>query len=115
VITRVLVYLAVGCCALIIGSFGMFAMDQVSGASSQQVQQLASDAGAPSAQSAAVHREAQPRKFIDGAASTLTSPFSAVLSSSDSAWAQESFVTAVGLLVYGFGLGYLARFSRGLA
>lgn len=114
-LARVLVYLAVGCCALIIGSFGMFALDQFSGASTHQVQQLASSAGDPAARSTAAPAPTQPRKFIDGAASTLTSPFSGLFSSSGSAWAQRSVVTVLGLLTYGFGLGYLARFSRGMA
>jgi hypothetical protein len=115
VITKVLVYLAVGCCALITVSFGMFALDQASGASTQQVQQLSSDTADASVQSATAPAKSQPRRFIDGATRALTSPFSALLSSMRSPWAQESVVTVLGLLVYGFGLGYLARFSRGLA
>jgi hypothetical protein len=56
----------------------------------------------------------QPRRFIDGAARTLTRPFRGIVHTS-SAWVLEIVPTLIGLLVWGVGIGYLARFSRGLS
>jgi hypothetical protein len=55
----------------------------------------------------------QPRLFIDNAASALTSPFRSLVQS-DSQWVERGLPTILALLVYGVGIGYLARFSRGL-
>ncbi len=109
------------CCALITISFGLFALSQLSGASKQQVSQLvagtpqsAQGTGQYSPAAPPVHHTAQPRRFIDGAAHALTSPFAAIVPS-DSDWVKHGIPTAVGLIVYGLGLGYLARYSRGLS
>jgi hypothetical protein len=42
----------------------------------------------------------------------LTSPFRSIVQS-DSQWVLHGVPTIFALLVYGVGLGYLARFSRG--
>jgi hypothetical protein len=113
VINRLLTYMSIACCALVIVSFGLFARDQIAGASHHQEAELA--AGLPStaaggSSSAHVHR--QPRRFIDGAASALEAPFKSVVSS-HSEWVEHIFPAILALLVYGMGLGFLARFSRG--
>jgi hypothetical protein len=115
VINRLLVATSVACCALVLASFALFARDQMAGASKHQQNELAS--GAPITSSAPVavhHAQHQPRRFIDGAASTLTSPFRSIVNS-DSQWVLHAVPTAFALLLYGAGLGYLARFSRGLS
>jgi hypothetical protein len=112
VVYRALILCALICCTLVTLSFALFAVDQASSASKQQVAQLAAGS-APSPASAAPPpvKPKQPRKFIDGAAGTLTSPFRSLVDSS-SQWTLEIFSTLVALLVYGFGLGYLARLWR---
>ena len=106
------------CCALITLSFGLFALSQVSGASRAEVSQIV--AGAPPAGQPAVptppraHRPAEPRRTIDAAAHALTSPFDTIVPS-HSAWVTHTVPAVIGLLVYGLGLGYLARYSRGLS
>lgn len=102
---------AVGCSLLALVSFGLFARDQLAGASKHQQNELVATVPAATAR-VKVHRTAQPRRFIDGAAKVLTSPFSSIVQS-DSQWALHAVPTALALLVYGFGLGYLARYSRG--
>jgi predicted PurR-regulated permease PerM len=109
VVYRALVLCALICCTLVSLSFALFAIDQASTATQQQVAQLSSGTTPPPA--AAPAKRGQPRRFIDGAARTLTSPFRSLLSSS-SQWTVEIFSTLVALLVYGLGLGYLARYSR---
>ena len=97
-------------CALIIASFAFFAVDQMSGASQQQA---AETAGTPiPANSASPHKK-QPRRFIDGAARTLTYPFHSLVHSG-SQWADHLFLLVVGLGVYGVGLGYLRRYASGM-
>lgn len=109
---RALVLCALICCTLVTLSFALFAVDEASSASRQQVTQLATgNTTVPATPPAQPAKPAQPRRFIDGAARTLTSPFRSLLSSS-SQWTTEIFSTLVALLVYGLGLGYLARFSR---
>ncbi|MHB8658783.1 MAG: hypothetical protein ACYC91_12665 [Solirubrobacteraceae bacterium] len=109
VIARVLVLASVSCCLLISVSFLLFARDQLAGASAQQQSELAA---AALAASPTTHQKAQPRRFIDGATSALNSPFDSLVNSS-SLWVRHILPTLIGLLVYGAGLGYLARYSRG--
>ena len=114
VINRLLIYTSLVCCALVIASFGLFARDQVAGASKHQQSELA--AGLPptaagAAQASTGHH--QPRRFIDGAASALEAPFRSIVST-HSEWVQHIFQALFALLIYGLGLGFLARFSRGL-
>ncbi len=113
VIHRLIVSTSVVCCMLVAASFAMFARDQLAGASKHQQTEIV--AGSPATPGPSpIHRaRRQPRRFIDGAAADLTSPFRSLIQS-DSAWVVEGVPTVLALLVYGVGLGYLARFSRGL-
>jgi hypothetical protein len=114
VINRLLTYMSIACCGLVIVSFGLFARDQVAGASQHQQSELAAGlpatAAAGSSSSPSHH---QPRRFIDGAANALEAPFKSIVST-HSEWVEHIFPAILALLVYGLGLGYLARFSRGL-
>lgn len=106
---RVLVSVSFVCCALIVASFAFFAVGQVSGASSQQVAEIAGSNPPPKAQThpAPIHR------FVDAAAKDLTYPFRSLVQSS-SEWANQLIFLVLGLAVYGVGLGYLARYASGL-
>jgi hypothetical protein len=100
---------------LVISSFALFAHDQVAGASQHQQTAELPGAAALAPKPVAPHKpHAQPRRFIDGAASTLTSPFHSVIKS-DNTWVDHGIPAVLALAVYGLGLGYLARFSRGFA
>jgi len=103
------------CCGLVVISFGLFALDQVKGASKHQVAEITAGAPArgPTATISGPH-VGQPRRFIDQAARVLTAPFRAVVHSG-SQWAQRGFATLFALALYGVGLGYLARYSQGSA
>ncbi len=102
------------CCALVLCSFALFARDQLAGASEAQQQELVSGPTAGGTPVPTNHQTGQPRRFIDGAAKTLTAPFSSIVSSS-SEWVTRGLPTVFALIVYGVGLGYLARYSRGVA
>jgi hypothetical protein len=113
VINRLLTYMSIACCALVIVSFGLFARDQMAGASEHQQTELAAGLPATAAGGASSsHAHRQPRRFIDGAASALEAPFKSIVST-HSEWVEHLVPAVIALLVYGLGLGYFARFSRG--
>jgi hypothetical protein len=110
VISRVLRLTAFACCALIVASFAMFARDQTAGASEHQQTALVAGAHPTTVSSGPAKPHAQPRRFIDNAAKVLTAPFDAIVQSSN-LWVKHGLPALFAVLVYGFGLGYLARFS----
>ena len=102
VISQALRLLAFVCCLLIVASFAMFARDQMAGAN-------------PSTRGKATSKpHTEPRRFIDNAAKTLTAPFDAIVRSS-SPWVKHGLPALFAVLVYGLGLGYLARYSAARA
>jgi hypothetical protein len=113
VIPRALATLSTVCCVLVLASFALFAHDQVAGASAHQQTAELPNAAAIVPKPVVAHKPGQPRRFIDGAASTLTSPFHSIVASNND-WVDHGIPTVLALAVYGLGLGYLARFSRGL-
>jgi hypothetical protein len=113
VIHRVLVLVALFCSGLVLASFVMFARDQIAGASKHQANEVVSSEPATTA-APPQKAEGQPGRFIHSAASKLTSPFRSIIEST-SAWVERGVPTILALLVYGVGLGFLARYSRGFA
>jgi hypothetical protein len=125
---RTLHYISVVCCLFVLVSFGLFAYDQVSDASSHQASAIApptqttiteGDApfgigNAPAAKAPSPSGPGQPRRFIDGVAHDLQSPFDGVVASSN-AWVDHGVPALLALLVYGGGLGFLSRFASGRA
>jgi hypothetical protein len=114
VLHRALVLTSFLCCALLLVSFALFARDQAAGASAHQQTVLASGAAVGSGGPGTSRPQGQPRRFIDGAASNLTAPFTSIVKSS-SPWVDHGLPTLFGLVVYGVGLGFVARFSSGRA
>jgi hypothetical protein len=114
VVHRTLVLAAFVCCTLVLASFALFARDQLARASAHQQSELVATAPAGRGTPGTAHGHEQPRRFIDGAARALTSPFDAIVHS-DSQWVRRGLPTLLALLAYGVGLGYLARYSSGLS
>ena len=110
VVSRGLIACSFVCCALVVLSFALFALGQASGASNNQVAELNGGSATGHAGHVA-HAPGQPRRFIDGASAALTSPFRSVIHS-DSRWAVKIVSTILALLLYGLGLGYLARWAK---
>jgi len=108
-------------CLIVLGSFATFAVDQTRSASRGQQELLNSEAPGASANVSSPASATAPRSSaktgtvhtaLDEAASGLTSPFSGLISASSGEWATRAVKLLAALLVYGFGLGYLARTLR---
>ena len=113
VIHRAIVLVSYACCGLVVASFVLFARNQVAGAAKVQANSISSSSiGQPVV--VKPKPRGQPGRFIDGVAAKLTSPFDSIVPSG-SAWVQRGVPAVLALLVYGVGLGYLARYSRGFA
>jgi hypothetical protein len=116
-IVRLLRLASFAICVIVIASFVVFAVDQTKTASTHQQEQLASGspattagANAPNAAGGTTRaHESGVRKVIDEASSKLTSPFSGIVSGISGEWALRGTRLLIALLVYGFGLAYLAR------
>jgi hypothetical protein len=96
-------------CLIVLASFVIFVVEQTSSASTHQQEEVNehSSPGAP-----APKHEGTVHKKIDEASDFFTSPFAGIVSGSSSQWVIHLVKTALALLVYGFGLSYLARVIR---
>jgi hypothetical protein len=100
-------------CLIVIVSFAIFALEQTGEASSHQQNKLTGTAtGAPAPHDAKRPHESAVHSAIDEVASELTSPFSGITAGSTSQWVTRGVGAAMALLVYGLGMGYLARMLR---
>lgn len=100
-------------CLIVIVSFAIFALEQTSEASSHQQNEVTGSAiGAAAPHSKKHAPEGTVHRVIDEVASALTSPFSGITAGSTSQWAIRGVGTVLALLVYGIGIGYLARMLR---
>ncbi|HEX3519361.1 MAG TPA: hypothetical protein VHT29_10040 [Solirubrobacteraceae bacterium] len=110
-LARVLRLASVAICAIAILWFVSFALDQSKAASSRQQAEVAAAESAQDGGGAA-KKPSAARKALDKAVSTLSSPFSSVTSGSSSAWTIHIVDTLLVLVVYGFGLAFVARLMR---
>jgi hypothetical protein len=109
-IARVLRLVSIAICAIAVLYFAAFALDQTSSASSRQqaeVNETAPSSGDPSK----TKQQSGLREALDEAFGKLASPFTGVVSST-SAWTLHIVDTLLVLIVYGFGLGFLARLLK---
>jgi hypothetical protein len=112
-IVRLLRFVSIGICLVVAASFITFAVEQTKTASGHQQEQLAATPAESTAAIAANKKghEGSLHKALDDAASELTSPFAGIVTGS-SEWATRGVKLMFALLVYGFGLGYIARVLR---
>lgn len=111
VVSRGIWIVSMVACLFVVASFTMFATDQFGGAS-ERTQQVVLD---QSPTAPAAKKAGEPRKTIDEVAEKLRSPFDGLVHAAKSEWVRETVPTLLALLVYGFGLGYLARYARARA
>ncbi|HUB74583.1 MAG TPA: hypothetical protein VL979_11165 [Solirubrobacteraceae bacterium] len=97
-------------CAIVLLSFGAFVLERTSGASQHQQEEVSQGAAAHSHEGSSRHSAV--RNALDEASASVTSPFAGLLSGTSSEWASRGGKVVLALLLYGFGLGYLARVLR---
>jgi hypothetical protein len=105
-------------CLIAIASFTLFVVNQTGSASAHQqavlngeVPVVGSEPAGP-APPISQHRPSSLHKAIDDASNAVTSPFSGVTAGSSSQWVIHGANLLLVLIVYGFGLGFLARMIR---
>jgi hypothetical protein len=112
-IVRLLRFASIAICLIVIASFAVFAIDQTKNASGEQQAQLNSEVpGAKAVPKPAKTKENSVHKLLDEASNELTSPFAGVVSGSKSEWTIRGVKLLLALIVYGFGLGFIARVLR---
>lgn len=109
-------------CSVLIGlGWLLFAIGETKSASAQSAEIVSGDEAAtrvdldPSQERAREKAHSATREYIDDANDILLAPFSSLTANSDNKWIRRTVPALLGLLVFGFGLGYLARFASGKA
>jgi uncharacterized membrane protein (DUF485 family) len=115
VIERALRTVAIVLSLVVAAGFCMFALDEFDRASSGQRERLAGfEQSTPTAvgELQREKRHSTGREYIDDANDVLLKPFAGVATSGNR-WVQRGVPTILALLMYGFLLGYVARFAHG--
>jgi hypothetical protein len=105
-------------CLIVIASFTIFVVNQTSSASTHQQEELGGTPATTTVTPGSPPPKTQPphkstvHKTIDEASDGLTSPFSGITSGFSSQWAIRGIKLLLALVLYGFGLGFLARVIR---
>jgi hypothetical protein len=117
-IARVLRLASIVICLIVITSFAIFAVDQTRSASSHQQEAVnagaaatANTSGTTVSAGSSTH-ESGLHSTIDDISNKFTAPFKGLTSGSSSEWVVHGVNVLLALLVYGFGLGFLARVIR---
>jgi hypothetical protein len=102
-------------CAIVVISFGLFAIDEAKGGSKRQADRVAGiDDPAPSRETERQREKAHGdvREAIDDADDVLIAPFSGVVTPG-SVWAKRGLATLLALLVYGVVIRILIGYLPG--
>jgi hypothetical protein len=118
VLARPIRIAAITASVFVILGWGLFAIDQIRGASAASVAGIAGDPTTfpdPSPDQEKVREKVhgKVREFIDDVNDILLAPFAWISNDSSSKWVRRTVPALLALLVYGFGGGYLARFAAG--
>lgn len=101
---------------IVAAGFVLFAVEDFGRASDDTLNRLAGYAAAdptPSGEREREQRHSAARETIDDANDVLLRPFAAVTEDSDSGWMRRGVPALLGLLTYGFLLGFVARYTKG--
>ena len=117
---RPLRYIAVIASAVVLVSFGLFAIDETRSASAESRAAIANqERGSRDPEAAAALERANDRSYsrarreIDRANRVFTRPFNGLVENSESAWMRRGVPAGLALLLFGAGFAFLARFSKG--
>lgn len=121
---RLVRILSAALCLIAVGWFVGFAVEQSKKASVHQQAELSGTGtqqppagqggtgGTTAEDNASSTKKSGVRETVDNAFKTISAPFSGLTSGLSSAWTLHIVDTLLALLIYGFGLGYLARLLR---
>jgi hypothetical protein len=110
---------AMAACACVLLSFVLFALDESSTASRRSQDAIAGRSASrtadpsPEQERARERAHSRPREAVDDVNDVLLAPFAWAEPEDGGRWARRGVPALVALVVYGFGLGYLARFAHG--
>lgn len=116
---RLLRTAALAASAIAILSFGLFALDESRAASRRSAEEIAGARAArepdpsPRQERAREAAHSDARELIDDANDVLISPFTGVGGDARDKWVRRGVPGLLALVVFGFGLSFLARFARG--
>ncbi|HXW58072.1 MAG TPA: hypothetical protein VEJ23_01210 [Solirubrobacteraceae bacterium] len=110
-LAKLLTWASVAACLVVIASFAIFAINQTASASARQQEEVFGTPRAATGQPSTA-KEDTAHRVIDEVAGELTSPFSSITAGSSSEWVVHGVDLLCALVVYGLGLGYLARVIR---
>jgi len=104
--------ISIVCSLVLLASFVMFASDQAGDGSKQTVATIAANDDTQTAVKSDKPKEKHSgvRKAIDGASDKLTGPFQGVVAT-DSPWGKHISQSVLAFLVFGLGLGFVARYA----
>lgn len=111
-------------CLIVVAWFAVFVIDQTGAASAHQQNEVipgsvpvagaaastGATPGAAGTTTVTAKPESTARRVLNEVADALTSPFAGAVSGSHSEWTAHIVKTLLALLIYGFGLAFLARF-----
>jgi hypothetical protein len=97
---------------LVLLGFVLFAFDKADTASKRQQLVVAAADPTPSQERAREQRNSRVKEAVYDVDDVLLKPFAGVTNSSDP-WVRRGVPTGIAVVVYGFGLGFLASFARG--
>jgi hypothetical protein len=119
VLERALRLAAIVCSLLVAAGWLWFAIDETNAASKHTTEAIAGQVAArqpdpaPSQERAREKVNGTVHEAIDDANDVLLKPFAAVADGSSNKWVRRSVPALLALVVYGFGLGLLARVAAG--
>jgi len=116
VLERPLRYLAITLSLIVAAGFVFFALDDFGRASTNSQNRLAgfsATSPTPAGERERERRHGKGRELIDDANDVLLGPFAAITEDSTSGWVRRGIPTLLGLVLYGFLLGYFSRYAKG--
>jgi hypothetical protein len=116
VLERPLRIVAIVLSLIVAAGFTLFALDDFTRASNESRDRISGNARpdpTPRAERERELRNGRVREYIDDANDVLLRPFTGIVTNDRSRWVQRGVPALFGLLVYGFLLGFLARYARG--
>jgi hypothetical protein len=107
--------------AIVVLSFVLFALDETRAASQRSAAETAGLQAArsadpnPSQERAREAAHSRARELIDDADDVLLAPFAWAAPDTGDKWVRRGVPGLVAVVVYGFGLSFLARYAKGVA